>query len=212
MPKSKKQFAQIINLSAQCQRLTTAAEEWQRLERDAFLLWRGILLDEARRHDDLTQLETEFVATGYEAEQAEARRKLEEAHQQRELEYAKKLAETEKLRAEEQVRSAAGLKRRSVYLAVALGIALIAVVVAVVFNMQARVATSQAQTQAHIARVGELAAQVAVLRDSKLDLSLLLGVEVFRELDNNQTRGVLLGNTEANPHLLQYLRGHTASV
>jgi WD40 repeat protein len=210
----------------QRQRLTTAAEEWQRLERDESLLWRGILLDEARHYDDLTQLETEFVAAGYEAEQAEAQRKLEEAQRQKELEYAKKLAETEKLRAEEQVRSAAGLRRRSFYLTIALGVALLAVVVAFVFNVQARTATALAQVnaqeaqanaeeakqQAHLARVGELAAQAAVLRDTKLDLSLLLGVEVFRELDNTQTRGLLLDNAQADPHLLQFLRGHKRKV
>jgi WD40 repeat protein len=203
----------------QRQRLTTAAEEWQRLEREASLLWRGILLDEARHYDDLSPLETEFVEAGYEAEQAEARRKLDEAQRQQELEYTRKLAEAEKLRAEEQTRSATGLRRRSLYLTAALGVALVAVVVAIVFSVQARAATALAQAnaqeaerQAKIARVGELTAQSAFLRDTQLDLSLLLGIEVFQRLDNSQTQGLLLDNAQANPQLVQILRGHTSPV
>jgi WD40 repeat protein len=203
----------------QRQRLTAAADEWQRLGREVSVLWRGVLLAEARHYDDLNQLQTEFVEAGYRAEQAEAQRKMEEVQRQKELEYTKKLAEAEKLRAEEQARSAAGLRQRSLYLTLALGAALVAAVVAVVFNLQARSATAlaqanaeEAQRQSHISRLGELAAQAAVLRDSKLDTSLLLAVEVFGQLDNEQTRSVLLDNVQANPHLVQFLRGHQAQV
>ena len=45
----------------QRQRLTTAAEEWQRLNRATSALWRRELLEEALRYDDLNDLETQFV-------------------------------------------------------------------------------------------------------------------------------------------------------
>ena len=76
----------------------------------------------------------------------------------------------------------------------------------------AQVNAEEAQRQAHLARLGELAAQAAVLRDSKPDVSLLLGVEVFNQSDNNQTRSVLLDNAQANPQLFQFLRRHKNEV
>jgi WD40 repeat protein len=45
----------------QRQRLTTAAEEWQRLNGATAALWRRELLDEALRYDDLNELERKFV-------------------------------------------------------------------------------------------------------------------------------------------------------
>lgn len=57
----------------QRQRLTGAAEEWLRLGREDSAVWRGVLLNEAHRYDDLNELETEFIQAGYEAEQAESR-------------------------------------------------------------------------------------------------------------------------------------------
>jgi len=193
-------------------RLTMAAEEWQRLGQDPSALWRGVVLDEVRRYDDLDELETRFVEAGYEADQDEMERKLAEAQRQKELEYTQKLAETERLRAEEQARSAASLQRRSIYLSVALGIALVAVVIAVFFGAEARMATSIAQENARLARIGELTAQSAVLRDSKPDVSLLLGIELFEKLDNSQTRSVLLDNAQAHPNLLQFLQAHRDAV
>jgi WD40 repeat protein len=45
----------------QRQRLTTAAQEWQRLNGASAALWRRELLEEALRYDDLNELETQFV-------------------------------------------------------------------------------------------------------------------------------------------------------
>jgi WD40 repeat protein len=47
----------------QRQRLTTAAEEWRRLNYATAALWRRELLEEALRYDDLNELESQFVNT-----------------------------------------------------------------------------------------------------------------------------------------------------
>jgi hypothetical protein len=57
----------------QRQRLTAAAEQWERLGKDPQAVWRGALLDEARRYDDLDDLETGFVQAGRAAEEAARR-------------------------------------------------------------------------------------------------------------------------------------------
>jgi len=49
----------------QRQRLTVAAEQWQRLGREPSALWRGVLLEEARRYDDLNHLEDQFINASY---------------------------------------------------------------------------------------------------------------------------------------------------
>jgi len=74
----------------------------------------------------------------------------------------------------------------------------------------------QAQKQAKISRIGELAAQSVSLRDTKFQISLLLGVEAINELDEDitsvQAQSVLLENSQANPRLEQYLNGNTDRV
>src|SRR5882762_330214 len=103
-------------------RLTEAAEEWQRSNRDDDLLFRGSRLLQAQewrtRHEtELNPLEREFldasIALKQRLEQRE--RDLEQGEReqkQRELEAAQKLAETERRRAEEQIKA----RRRQRYL------------------------------------------------------------------------------------------------
>ena len=160
------------------QRLTASAEEWQRLGRDPSALWRGRLLEEARHYDDLSGLETEFVEAGYEAERAEDERELNEERQQRELEYAKKLAKTEKLRAEEQAQAATKLRQGRVYLIGALGVTILLGILAGVFGIRS-------YQQANIALARQLAAQAQVIDISKNHLAIrsaLLAVESERRL------------------------------
>lgn len=57
-------------------RLTTAAEEWDRLGRDPNALWRGVMLIEAQSYSDLNQLEIEFVNASLSAEEAERKREI----------------------------------------------------------------------------------------------------------------------------------------
>jgi WD40 repeat protein len=53
----------------QRQRLTTAAEEWQRLNYASSALWQRELLEEARQYDDLNELEKKFMKASSNREQ-----------------------------------------------------------------------------------------------------------------------------------------------
>ena len=70
----------------------------------------------------------------------------------------------------------------------------------------------EAERQATKAHVRELIAQSIALRARNLALSLLLGLEAFRNEDNAQTRGLILDNMLFNPQLLEFLRGQTDSI
>jgi WD40 repeat protein len=70
-----------------------------------------------------------------------------------------------------------------------------------------------AEERARISHLREVAAQSALIRDQRLQTSLLLGVEVFRQLGSNpQTLGLLLDNAESHPQVSQYLVGHSGAV
>lgn len=152
----------------QRQRLTTAAEQWVRLGRDPGAVWRGLMLDEAARYEDLSDLEAEFVQAGRAAEeaaQAEKRRAEEKAH---EAEMARQIAEVEKRRAEEQARSARRNRRLFQVAGAAFLIALALGGLAVYFGSQARRSADQAEaanTQSALnlqaARTQEAAARIA---------------------------------------------------
>ncbi|BCX05899.1 MAG: hypothetical protein KatS3mg053_3837 [Candidatus Roseilinea sp.] len=106
--------------------LTQAAREWIASadatggERDANLLLRGRLLEEAEAYPDLDAGEREFVQASRDAALAEERAK--EEARRREIEQARALAEAERLRAEEQQRANARLRRRAVLLVGALAL------------------------------------------------------------------------------------------
>ncbi|MBI3242753.1 MAG: WD40 repeat domain-containing protein [Chloroflexi bacterium] len=164
----------------QRQRLTVAAEEWQRLDKDPSALWRGLLLDEAARYEDLNELEAEFVSAGRAADAAAEAEKRRAEEQAREAETARKVAEVERRRAEEQTRAATQLRRRSLYLAVALIAALVAVAAAGIFSVQstrsaniARTAEAQAVEQKQIAVTAQAVAveqqQIAVAAEAVAD-------------------------------------------
>ncbi|MEZ4682141.1 MAG: hypothetical protein R2932_48835 [Caldilineaceae bacterium] len=79
-------------------RLTEAAEQWLKVDRDPGALLRGALLEDAQRHPDLSELEQEYLQASLQARlAAEAER---EAVYQRELEQARALAAEQKERAE----------------------------------------------------------------------------------------------------------------
>jgi hypothetical protein len=96
-------------------RITDAAEEWHRSNRDDDLLYRGARLIQAQewrvRHEvELNPLEQEFLDASIVLKQRLEEREREQ--QQRELEAAQKLAEAEGTRAEEQIKG----RRRQRYL------------------------------------------------------------------------------------------------
>ncbi|HXQ38285.1 MAG TPA: hypothetical protein VN843_30040 [Anaerolineales bacterium] len=70
----------------------------------------------------------------------------------------------------------------------------------------------EARHQANRAHVRELTAQSIARRERNLALSLLLGIEAFKNENNDQTLGLLLDNLQFNPQLLEYLGGHTDSI
>jgi len=70
----------------------------------------------------------------------------------------------------------------------------------------------EAERQEKKAHVRELTAQSLVWRERNLALSLLLGIEAFKNENNDQTRGLLLDNMQFNPQLLEFVRGQTDSI
>ncbi len=160
--------------------LTEAAQEWERLERDRDLLYRGVRLAQtsewADAHaGDLNDLERSFLSASQGlAQQVEAER---EAQRQQQLEAAQKLAESERQRAEEQAQSARQLRRRARYLTSAFCVALVMALTAVFFGAQARQTTITAQYQQRLATARELAA--AALNNLTIDpeRSILLALQ-----------------------------------
>lgn len=149
--------------------LTEAAQEWQDGNRAPDALYRGARLAQAREWsashaDELNTLERDFVAASIEAAESELRER--EAQRQRELESVRKLAETEKQRAEEQARNAGRLRRRAVYLAGVSALALIATLAAGTFSYQANSSLIRSEAQ-------RLAAEARSLKQSAADPQLV---------------------------------------
>jgi WD40 repeat protein len=160
--------------------VTEAAQEWERLNRDRDLLYRGVRLAQAvewatAHAGELNALEHAYLdASQTLAMQEQAER---EAQRQRQLEAAQKLAESECRRAEEQARSARQLRRRARYLTGAFIAALVMALAAVFFGAQARQTTVVAQNERRIATARELAA--ASLNNLTIDpeRSILLALQ-----------------------------------
>lgn len=161
--------------------LTNAAEQWQALGRSTAALWRGPLLEEAQRYDDLTALEAAFVRTSIESEQDEAR--AIELARQRELEQTKQLANEQKQRAELQTQAT----RR---LAVLIGLFFVFVVIAVgaaIYALQQRnIAQTKANEASAYAQQAENARSEAEnLRDRSAAQALMAGA-AFNEAEANR--------------------------
>jgi WD40 repeat protein len=138
-------------------RLTEAAIEWERLNRDDGLLYRGARLAEASEWAAdhaaaLNALEHAFLAQSQAAIEREAAER--EAQRQRELEAARRLAEAETRRAEEQGQAAARLRLAARRLAGALLIAALLAVAALWFGQQSN-------RNAHLAEANAGTAQAA---------------------------------------------------
>src|SRR6266487_802863 len=124
-------------------RISEAAGEWQRSNRDHDLLYRGARLIEAQewraRHEvELNLLEREFLNASIALKQ-----RLEEherVQQQRELEAAQKLAEAERRRAEEQIKG----RRRQRYFSYGLAVLVFVTGIIAVVAMKQRSAAQNA--------------------------------------------------------------------
>lgn len=160
--------------------LTEAAQEWERLDRDRDLLYRGVRLAQeaewADAHaDDLNPLERAFLdASQALAQQEEAER---EAQRRQQLEAAQKLAESESRRAEEQARSARQLRQRARYLTGAFIVAVAMALAALFFGAQARQTTVTAQNERRIATARELAAASLNNLSTDPERSILLALQ-----------------------------------
>lgn len=154
-------------------KLTEAAQEWARLQRDEGLLFRGARLAEAAEWSGehaamLNPLEREFIDRSQALVEREALER--EEQRQRELQTAQRLAEVERERAEVQSRSAARLRRGAAGLAAAL-------LIAAAFAIISLILANQAQRNVQQARSGQLAALALTLVDQHPQRALLLAME-----------------------------------
>ncbi len=141
--------------------LTDAAREWDALNYEPDMLYRGARLTQAQEwsethNAEMNVLEHEFLDASISHAQQEAAER--EAQRQRELDAARRLVESEKQRAEEQAQSATQLNKRARYLTGAFIIALLMAFTALFFGSQARKTAVTAQIDRRIATARELAA------------------------------------------------------
>ena len=137
--------------------LTEAAQEWLGTEREPDTLYRGARLAQAHEWafthaEEMNALEHEFLNASVESKEREALER--EAQRQRELDAAKKLAETEQVRAEEQTHSAKNLRTRNRVIT-AIGLA------AIVLALLAGMFGVQSNQNANAANQNLIAAQIA---------------------------------------------------
>lgn len=150
-------------------RLTEAAMEWQSLQRDPGALLRGIRLAQTlvwtQEHDsDLNDLEQEFLHTSQ--QQVEQERQEQETARRRELEHIQALAKEQQQRAEEQTRAALNLRRRNVWLRLAVGATALLALLAIWFGVQASRSAEKADASALEAQQ-EKATAVAALTEAE---------------------------------------------
>jgi len=138
--------------------LTEAAHEWELMERDASMLYRGARLTQAREWassnaERMNEIERAFLDASIENEKRESRER--EEQRERELlaarqiaEQAQSLAAEQKARAEEQTRSNKRLRRRAIFLMGALVVASVLAGIALWLNQQASQNAAVAQSLA----------------------------------------------------------------
>lgn len=187
--------------------LTEAAQEWEALGRDPGGLYRGARLAQALEWSnshlfDLNILETSFLDASLTLANQEAAER--EAQRQRELEAARKLAENERARADEQTRSNRRLKQRAVYLTFAFVIVGVLALVASVLGQWA----AQAE---RLAFSRELAAASVNNLQVDPERSVLLALQALDEVDTLEARNAL---RRAIPelHMLLNIPAHPGGV
>jgi WD40 repeat protein/serine/threonine protein kinase len=151
--------------------LSLAASEWVNAEQAPGFLLRGSRLDQFTGWADsstvaLTQIESDFLEANVVAR--ETRLAEEEVRRQRELETARQLAKTEKARAEEQARSAGNLRRRAVYLGLALAVALFLAVAAALFARQSNQNATLAEEREAVA-IGEAGQRATAQAETEIE-------------------------------------------
>lgn len=184
--------------------LTEAAHDWELLERDQGALYRGVHLAQAREWATLhpkalNEAERVFLKVSMEQEQNEVQKQ--EAQQQRELEAARKLAHTERKRAEEQVHATHRLKFRNRVITTVGSIALTLSIIAFVFGMQAAAERDRADQQRNVAVNAQAAAQAEQQRaeeEKRLAKSRELAIAAINNLEVDPERSILLALQAVN--------------
>lgn len=167
--------------------LTEAAQDWETIGRDPDALYRGGRLIQtvewAQAYPkDLNPLEQDFLKTSQEfAERESAER---EAARQRTIETAQKLAETERIRAEEKEKSNQRLRHRALLLTLALIVAGGLAITALFFGQS----TLKAQ---RLATSRELAAAAVNQIEIDPERSVLLALQAIEETDTLEARNSL---------------------
>jgi WD40 repeat protein/DNA-binding XRE family transcriptional regulator len=188
-------------------RLTESAQEWESLDRDPGMLYRGARLAQAlelaQAHPEaINQLEREFLENSQLFQENENLER--EAQRLRELDAAQRLAETEQRRAEEQALSSRRLRRRALVLTAALVLAGILAVSALWFWQRAVQANQLANSR-------ELAAAASSNLQVDPERSVLLALEALEQEDTLEARNAL---HQAVPelHLLRNIQAHPGGV
>ncbi len=169
--------------------LATAAAEWQSAKRDSSFLLTGARLEQfegwaLNTTVALTADERAYLNAGL----AERDRRMieEQERQRRELEAARKLAETERQRAEEQVHYVARVRTRNRAIAMAGAIAFVLAVLAGLFGLQSNqnAATAQAEAQSRATQqaIAEQQSLIASVRELAGVANLNLGVDPERSI------------------------------
>jgi hypothetical protein len=187
-------------------RITEAAEEWQRSNRDDELLYRGTRLAQAqewreRKEAELNPLEREYL----EASVALKRRleQQEKERQQRELEAARKLAETERQRAEGEIRA----RRRQGFFIIGLVVLVLLAGVVTVFAVRQYISAREAESSSRAAESRAHWQQAVLARDRENDAvrathEFLLAARVAEQAgDQLGCRNILLAAETTGGHL-----------
>jgi WD40 repeat protein/tRNA A-37 threonylcarbamoyl transferase component Bud32 len=200
--------------------LAAAAAEWVNARRDASFLLQGARLAQfegwvagtklALTHDERAFLDAS-LAERQEREAEDA------ARQRRELEAARKLAETEKRRAEEQTRAAGRLRQRAMFLAGALLVAVGLAFAAAWLAQRAKTERNNAEYQRQVAFARELSVNAVNNLSADPERSILLALQAV-SVGSPGGKPVLVEAEEALHRAVQAsrlqltIRGHTAGL
>jgi WD40 repeat protein/energy-coupling factor transporter ATP-binding protein EcfA2 len=202
------------------ERLILLLHIWEEGQRSDDALLRGAPLSEAEgwlsgRSDDLNEVECAFIRASLALREREAAER--EARQQRELEAAQRLAEEQRLRAEERTHAAVALRRRALWLGIALILTVIAGMFAVWLGVQATNSANAARRESGINAARALKARALAQLPANAECALALSLAAYdraisipsfpRYEFEDAARQTLL-----QTHVQATLIGHTDSV
>jgi WD40 repeat protein/tRNA A-37 threonylcarbamoyl transferase component Bud32/energy-coupling factor transporter ATP-binding protein EcfA2 len=178
------------------EKLATAWQAWEEVERDEGALLRGATLAEAEgwlggRREDLNQVERAFIEDSLALREREAAER--EARRQRELETAQQLAETERRRAAEQTQAATKLRTRNRAITAVGIVALTAFVIATLFWSRAH---RTSEHNAALAATNEaIAAEKAAIAEANIAIAQTAqaaSTQVVQERDEVARQGQII--------------------